>query len=235
MGNLVCSVAISACILGGVKHRLTAPSFAMAYNLTSDELVQRSMGLGDRSLLARRSPGTSPPQVARHLAPQATGTLPPQVDRHIAPQIDRHIAHQPTAMCTAQFSQLMSFINVHGVGITQEAWHSKFGVISEEYPWGAGFWNGFTSLMATDYLPCKMSHLRIDAFRRAYFTLPLNFSKSAAQAPQSGLNPASSSQYPCFIAAFVYQDPWYEAVCIHMAIRCVKPWRVHKSWLRLID
>ena len=149
--------------LGGVEHRLTAPCFAMAYNLTSGDLVQRRLVLGNRSLLAPQvaphATGTSLPQVA----PQATGTSPPQVDHHIAPQSDRHIVHcpKPTAMSTAHFSQLLSYINCYGVGIAQEAWHSKFGIISYEYPWGADFWNGFTSLLATDYLPrSKMSHLR---------------------------------------------------------------------------
>ncbi len=123
----------------------------MAYNLTWDDLVQRTLELGNRSWLARRSPGISFPQVV----PQATGTSPPQVDRHIAHEIDRHIAHypKPTAMCTAHLSQLLSYINCYDMGITQEAWHSKFGVISEKYQRGADFWNAFTSLMATGYLP----------------------------------------------------------------------------------
>jgi hypothetical protein len=87
--------------------------------LTSGDLVQRSLVLGNRSLLASEVPphatSTSFPQVA----PQATGTSLPQVGQHIAPQSDRHIAHcpKPTAMSTAYFSQLLSFINCYGVGI----------------------------------------------------------------------------------------------------------------------
>ena len=102
---------------GGVEHRLTAPCSAMAYNLTSGDLVQRSLVLGERSLLAPQvaphATGTSLPQVAPH----ATGTWPPQVDQHIAPQSDRHIAHcpKPTAMNTAQLTELLSYIYCHGV------------------------------------------------------------------------------------------------------------------------
>jgi hypothetical protein len=92
--------------------------------------------------------------------------------------------------------------------------------------------------MAPDYPPqSKMSHLRIDAFLPAYFTFPMNFSKSAAEAPKSGLNPASCSKYPCFILALSYQHPWYEVVCIHMALRYVKRWgciEVGWTWLRLL-
>ena len=207
----------------------------MAYNLTSGDLVQRSLVLGSRSLLASlvapHATGTSLPQVAPH----ATGTWPPQVDQHIAPQSDRHIAHcpRPTPMNTAQFSKLLSFINCHSVGITQDAWQSTFGVISEKYPWSADFWNGFKLLMATDYLPhSKMSHLCIDAFVPGWFTRPENFNKSAAEAPKTGLNPASSDKYPCFILAYVYKHPYYEMVCIHQALRHVQHWKVHESWLK---
>ncbi len=33
-----------------------------------------------------------------------------------------------------------------------------------------------------------------------------------------------------FTATFDYQHPWYEVICINMALRYVKPWRVYQSW-----
>ena len=122
----------------------------------------------------------------------------------------------------------------NGGGFTLEAWQNQFGCISPDYPWGAHFWNGFRTFMATNYLPVKMHYVGVDAFVPGWFTMPMTFSKSAAEAPKSDLNPGSSKKYPCFILSFVYNKPHYRNVCIHQALLLLKHWMVHESWLEFL-
>jgi hypothetical protein len=219
--------------LCGVESRLAAPRFAMTYNLTSDKLVERTMVLGNRSLLAPqvdlRASSRSLPQIAQ----QATGSSPLHLEHHFALQSSRQVAHsdKPTAMNSVLFSQVLSHINCIGAGITQEAWQGQRGRISSDCPWGADFWNGFTSFMATEYLPRKMHHVGVDAFLPGWFTMPMTFSKSAAEAPKSDLNPGSSKKYTCFVLSFGYNHPYYQSVCVHQALLLLKHWKVHESWL----
>ena len=95
--------------------------------------------------------------------------------------------------------------------------------------------DGFRSLLVSNYLPhSKMYHLCIEAFAPGWFTLPTNFNKAAAETPKSELKPPSNNKYPCFIAAYVYNRPHYDMVCIHQALRSVQHWRVHQSWLEFL-
>lgn len=189
-----------------------------------------------------QTPSTSPP-------PLQTTSTPPFADDQCgaaafaafaALAADQHIAKKrrqepsPTAMSSsARFYNLMTYINCHG-SFTQEAWCKQFGAssLADDFPWGTDFWDGFRSLMATQYLPhSALRHTCIDAYVPGWFTLPMNFAKSAAESPKTELNPASNNKYPCFILAYTYGHPYYDAVCIHQGLLLVKHWKVHASWL----
>ena len=73
----------------------------------------------------------------------------------------------------------------------------RFGIMSDEFPWGNQFWQGFRDLLIGHYFGGGgmkgSSWLDPRAAREAQFTVPLLFSKAAAQHPQSEGNHAGGS------------------------------------------
>ena len=201
------------------------------YARVSSELVHSSLDLGKHALIVNK------PQQDDH-----GFTAVDDDDQHVrcGGEDAQHLAqrcfsacrkHQPALSSSTLFCNLMSHINCRGT-ITQEAWHKQFGVISDDFPWGVDFWHGFSSLMATHYLPrSRLRHTCIEAYVPHWFTLPMNFSEAAAFEPKTQRNPPSNNKYPCFVLSYTYGHPKYDMVCIHQGLLFVRHWKVDITWL----